>query len=628
MALNALPVEVIAQLLNAAVSVAPAAPILLWQCGNLLLNCKLQRGCRALALTQEQSWYKSAHLPRLLQDGAFQQLTHLKLICGFPIATTTLHHVAPTLISLRLTCPNISDVVHGLDYAAKWPMLQSLRLAHTTHWDRPKNMTNFLSLLPPTITELETPEFADATLMQVLQSLPAGITSFYYSQIRTLASLLNDTSKRAVLELLKTTHPLIQDLELGEYWRIDSDDDIEMASLLPVQLSGLQLYYHSNRPIILPPHLKALSINAANSIDHDTWLQIPSSVTRLSLIDFGPYYTTDKLFTPEQWRVFLPPRLVQFKTIVTLLPLQWSIISRDVCIWPATLQSLDIRLLYSSMLELLALPPSIRNVTFHIVNGDTLASSALKGMMTAEKTPCLQSLDVNFDIYNHVVQTLPPTLTRLESVGPRSSSLCDAYRDYRGLSSLKKLKVNARTLQYPILLPDSLQTLIGVYQNDRMDACMHLCSKRQTQRLFESLPCGLATFEIQGGYLDTLEPDLIQLLPPRLQTLNVTCVNLIHPETIIGALPRGLTSLNLSLQPLYAPIAKIAVYFDHVEFVSRMPPRLKHLRVVNCLFNQFNTDYPIPSLQTVHIDVNTKAKGNDNYEFLFPNAHKIGMDYK
>lgn len=630
MMLNCFPPEILANILH-----QTNAPIIipLWQCGDLLLNRKLScGGCQTLKLYSGPYWNKDATLPKLLTDGRFDQLTHLDISCEFPLSDTAFESLSSSLQSLRLKCPNLAHVVKEVDFAKQWSALNTLVLKQFILIDKPfaepHYFYNFLPRLPPTVTVLEMPRFADTSLTDVLRLLPRGLISFTYANMTMPINLINacDRSLKVMIELLP---PHLTHLQLGiQYWSAGLKHP-EFILALPPNLNALTLSYYPTTPVVLPRHLTELKLNCYDgSVGHDTWLKLPPTIKSLTLIDH--HIPADKPFTPDQWRAFLPTRLVKFATRMGHLPLQWDLLSRDFCVWPVTLQSLSLQLMDDNHLKRLSV--SLSNLTYLKLQMDRLnyqTHLSFKGLVTDTTTPALKTLVINLSLTNEMIGVLPSQLTTLDtsSAGFVMSYTC---LDYRHLNLLRELNVSIAQIRLTtddqkILLPASLETLMCTGDYDTSPGTLIL--QDEARRLFTCLPRHLRKLSIKGypNTFDVLDPTLITLLPPELDHLVLASKTIIGIEGCLNALPRTLQAFYLYMMPQL----ETHVIYDHL---GRLLPRsLKILYLYGCIFNPSADHLSAPpissSLQSITMATN-QSFPKSSLALYFPNAHTIDLVYK
>lgn len=627
MQLNAFPPDVIAHILNVS---NDTLAIQLWKCGDRLLNHKLQYGGgQSLALVKYDDYTKHEKLPQLLHDGVFYSLTKLSIMCGFALPQDTLLHVGAQLQVLTIMCPNLATVVNGIDYATRWPMLQQLKLCHTIPAREPKGVLNLVSQLPPTVIKLATPRFEDATLMQVLKQLPADLVSLAYATATHMADLLVGTNEQDVLLALPRS---LKDLRIGiTIWRFQTPTDANaLMPLLPTQLNELYLDYRSSTPVVLPRHLTNIVVNHVQSLFNDTWLHLSPSVTDLTIHSISrtaPLHADEsQLFSPSQWKAFLPPRLIKFYAWNGSIPLRWSEMSRHVQIWPTTLQKLMLSINCASQLYQFALPSSICSLHLYIKHFDINGNIAIDGMVTVDQTPCLASLGLNFDLLPHIIRQLPSTLTYLSASDDRDRLLeqddLSTVLDYRGLPLLKSLSIGRESTKYDLRLPDGLQSLnCDVYAYHHEDDVL---TRPQIHRFFSSLPRQLTYLRIMDGMsLNRFDAELVKLLPLplSLHTLMIRCGR-INVLDVLAALPRSLTVLELQIIHDDHDANKPILQVDASQLKTVLPPNLKRLVMSGFTFNGFDFNQPIESLHVAKFTTTQPL----SFEKLFPNAHTIKID--
>lgn len=625
--LNIFPPEVIARILDMAITTnVPMAPILLWQCGDRQLNEKLQHGgCRSLSLVQRSDWNLQTLLPQLVTTGVLcQHLHELVLVCGFPLSPNVLPTCALSLQSLSITCPNLAHVMNGVDYNKHWPLLQHVKLAHNEPMVEPKGLLNFLPQLPPTVTELRMPKFEDASLVQVLQSLPPDLQTLYYAQATDNTELLlTNTSEQQVLQLLSTQHRL-QHLRLGDtMWTLYNH---ETAPFLPPHLRELAVYYNPSMSLALPRHLHTLVIRRAWSLYSDTSLRLPPGLTKLALHGTNPHFfnhNNDQLFTFDQWRAFLPPNLTIFRAVDAELPIRWSDMTHKVCIWPSTLQTLLLARISSSCLKWLSLPPTIRTVQITSHDFDHFSTEhdqIVMDLFSKETTPHLESLHVNHNLCNRVIQALPSNLTYLSVVNVFQTLLDDTPCDYSGLTQLKTLHASIDTLVKACKFPVGLEMLIGA--QSAFQRHLDAFTNEQTLAFFQKLPPNLKKLHLLCGRVGVLNALHLRALSSRMTTLKLACTGFMIGNELFGALPRTLEHFDFRITSVDGVTAVPTTRIVCTHLASTIPPHLKTLAVHGCLLDDFWFMQPIPSLQAVLCYITPKMeRQNILFETLFPNAH-------
>lgn len=625
---NQFPPEVLAAILGIT-DVLGAAVLKLWQCGDQTLHQKLrQGGCDALSLVDTRPKQYNA-LPQLLLTGTFTQLHRLQIKTKLPLPNLgeVLCDIGSSLRILSIECAQLNNAIQGLDYANQWPQLNSLSLKSSIVNDT-IGVCNFLSRLPPTLTSLTCSQAligGDDTmpLVIVLGQLPRELLHLEYLTNHQTGYILQDVDEPA---LLKALPPNIKTLYIGKNFdhkpQCYSLTSAENAGLLPQSLKHLGVTYYNEQVFALPSKLKKLAMRF-DIISSNVWLRLvsPRAPTRLPhnlktlIIDLPMrrHETSQAFFPPDIWRQFLPSRLSTFSCAVPL-PLQWDKMSRDVCVWPATLKSINLHLTYAKHLGLLSLPRSIQNVDVSVKYGNMNASDAFKGLLTQTQHPHLVQLCLNFQLENIVIAQLPRSITHLDlqhDTAPKQYH----EQDYRPLSALAELYLPTDRLSLEahqrLYLPASLTCLCS--QND----VANVLPLDKTQRLIQSLPRGLQILEWSN--IMSINVDLVKQLPPNLSKLS-GIVELSDDEAtnMIQALPRSLKELSLR-----SPYFSSRMLIDGSCLGTLLPPRLKTLRLYEYLMEKINFDQsPLPSLEWVGISVQPEYNlQHAQIMALFPNAN-------
>lgn len=619
MSLNVFPPEVTAQILQ----YHSSAAILLWLCGDKRFNYKLQHGgCLSLALIKKEYYNKGDTLPKLIFTDAFQQLVDLYLACDFTLPANTLANIKSACVrSCYIECPNLATVVNGHDYATHWPQLERLILLSTDRRNEPKGILNLVPLLPPTITELKVPLFTNASLLNVVRALPRDLVTFKYAPASPLIKLL--IGCRSEQEVLDALPPCIKHLKIGNnIWNVLNTEPLKF----PPQLNALQIHYNKDAPVALPQQLEHLVVYNSQNVTPDPWLKPPTSVTQLVLKDTRVAHSPRQLFTPTQWLQFVPPQLTVFKCHPgTPLPIQWESMSRDHCIWPATLQVMTLYMTLSSDLDCLSLPSSLLKLQLSVRHANTVPYVAFTGLVTQQQTPRMTHLTTNFALSQDNIAQLPTSLISLNTTHGDNvhCSLPGNIRDYRHLTRLQELYVSSNDIRLEpnqqLLLPDSLTSVIKNISIDGVLTSIEAC------RFLRSLPSKLRRLEVRSYFCLRLDVTVIQALPSQLQSLTLSCVSLSTDALqILEALPRTLQSLRLSS----SECANNQSFIAATHFKTILPPRLKRLFLHSWTFDQFDFTQPIPSLQVVELAVSPKINSaalKSQFDDLFPNAHTINL---
>lgn len=635
MSLADFPPDVLANILGyTQIAGAAAAVFDLWKCGDTTLNYKLQHGgCQTLELVNTTRRTRLL-LPQLVFDGTFQLHT-LHISHYAPLPADTLHKIGPSLKHLVLECPDIKKVVDDLNYATRWPVLESLELWASTLFSRDMFectvLPNYLHRLPPTVTKLITPGI-DAPLLDVFNALPRELVTFHYLPSRIPANELSMTC-----DLLKALPPTIEDLQIQrELWRLTS---YEQAPLLPVGLRHLSmLSYHNDKDVVLPQQLKSLAITQdADTLDRDTRLKIPASVTNLTMIlsnrallrtQIGIIPTVRNTFSPTQWLQWMPPCLTQFNAIHHPfgLPLDWQQLNRSTCIWPSTLKSINICIVDTPHLALLSFPRGIELIHISLKPSFVDPRGYIQGMLTNATTPCLTTLNINFVFSDALIAQLPSSLTELDisqTVFGIVSPMNDwrGFRDYRSLTALKHLVIGSQMFrlgnhhnQY-LQLPESLQRLTCLTNYGPLFENVDL-SLDETLQYFLSLPFGLEELVCSQSCVFALNARTAAALPPNLKELQMKTLMTDEPAKIIKALPRLLSSLVLRSSILNHCL-------DASQLHTMLPPKLNTLHLTGYQLTNFDWSQPIPSLRHVAfglLSTQDKSWSPDQFALLFPNA--------
>lgn len=619
MFLNAFPPEVLAKIIKASSSNSGLTAIRLWQCGNSVLNYKLQYGgCRVLKLIQTKHFDKP--VPQLITKHTFQQLTSLQIHSCVALLPNTLHHLGPSLRYLDVQCANIDRVIEGLDYNTLWPSLTSLSVLYTPARINNSITDNFLPRLPSTITRLALPRISSCTLMDLLPLLSRDLIDFVYAPKEILDDILCGYQMNESLEqaIFKALPPSIKTFHVGWEipWVLHSNAN---ASLLPPQLTDLSFSYRKDTPLPLPLALCHLSVctNDSDVLSADTWLKVPPTVTHLSFDhEYGQIVQAPTAFSPDQWYQFLPPKLVTFKHINTSLPLQWENMSRARCVWPATLESIQLCVTQSSHLSLLALPAGVRDVKLYLLDEVARKKPNVEfdGLVTNDVHDQLTSLWLNFMPSPTCVSQLPLSLNKV-CVSQLELTSSHLDYDYQSLTALHTLSLPISMLQLlpdqQLILPTSLTTLTATSVNIRPKIEFTF---DETQRLFYSLPSGLRHFECAQSCGFNLDASSIILLPQCLINLNILVKNVCNVMGLIERVPRSLQTLILLLDPL------IPKHVDGSQLQPYLPPDLNCLLIRGCEFGKFDFTRPITSLKTVMIHVSRTVDNTHVAKQLFPNA--------
>lgn len=599
--------------------------LLLWQCGDQLLNARIASGLSRVRL-ERSSLSLSRFPPILLQLRSLRDLSiksKSKLFLDPVELSNAIKKLPRSLEKLSIASQDVLYSLVNFDAEATAKNLTHISTVHARGTSRCYDLeAHFPRLLELKIEEEISSLIRPTPLPQneLSIALPSNLTSFTATKIfidktnHQFMSVLPRTlnSLHAVVEITvaKSNALVLADWEHApphlEYLQhVSWNRGPENFSWLPRSLTGgriqdpFQTDYHfiddtatvELKLRTLPPRLSEFAFqqpfNAKGSFDHfDMMALLPGALSKLEITLPIINFIVASLPSTLQTLTLIGKDSWNWQNIRMEMN-AWNPSESRITFWPPALRSLNLGLVELSPKDVDLLPSTLHELTFR-------PSSATAFLLDYKLNLAhLTSLTVQF---NHGERTLNfqgvPSLTALEYVSTTSRLSIDCIEALpASLTSLKALFSTKLSQDAPWQLPPSLTTLhVGVFFS----------------AWFELLPRTLTDLSIQRITTGSeLAFDWARSLPQGLRHLRIR--EKWHGGDLF--IPSDSFSTHVNLETL-------DIVFSHAEpyIFQHLPPKLKVLRLKLTSF--YSEMYPyIPSQLTV-LDIGEHAQGLS--EFIIP----------